>query len=237
MAQILKLRRSAIAGAKPNTSQIEFGEVAMNTADGKLFMKISGSTGVSVIEIGSNTANGSITGSSYYIPVFSGSAALVTSSIYQSGSFTSISGSLTVTNGITGSLFGTASWAQNAITASYIQASGVVGLNLSQISTGSVTASVNTGTNIFNIVSGSNTLVVVDNAGSMGIGTTSPGGYKLDVNGTLRSGVLTFRVNQGTIYYSSTVYIQLPLQGGPTGGIFADGGYGWAYNNGAHVPS
>jgi hypothetical protein len=33
---------------------------------------------------------------------------------------TVITGSLTVTNGITGSLFGTASWAQNAITASFL---------------------------------------------------------------------------------------------------------------------
>ena len=58
--------------------------------------------------------------------------------------------------------------------------------NLSQIATGSVTASVNAGSNIFNIISGSNTLVVVDNVGSVGIGTTSPS-YKLDVNGLFRS--------------------------------------------------
>jgi hypothetical protein len=38
-----------------------------------------------------------------------------------------ITGSLTVTNGITGSLFGTASWASNAVTASFITASGVFG--------------------------------------------------------------------------------------------------------------
>ena len=36
-----------------------------------------------------------------------------------------ITGSLTVTQGITGSLFGTASWAQNAVTASYALNSGV----------------------------------------------------------------------------------------------------------------
>jgi hypothetical protein len=148
----------------------------------------------------------------------------------------SILGGLTATS-FTGSLFGTASWANNAITASYISASGIVGLSLSQISLGAITASVNAGSNVFNIISGSNTLVVVDGTGSMGIGTTSPGGYKLDVNGTLRSGIHTFRVNQGTIYYSSTVYIQLATQGGPTGGIFADGGYGWAYNNGSQTYS
>lgn len=90
MAQILKLRRSAIAGAKPTTAQIEFGEVAMNTADGKLFMKISGSTGVSVIEIGANASTGNVSGSINYIPVFTGANSVGTSSIFQSGSFTSI---------------------------------------------------------------------------------------------------------------------------------------------------
>jgi hypothetical protein len=119
-----------------------------------------------------------------------------------------ISGSLTVTEGITGSLFGTASWAQNSITASYalnvsgtianavsasyaftassaisssfaisasyVPASGVVGLNLSQISTGSVTASVNTSTTAFSLVSSSNTLMVIDKTGSLGINTANP---------------------------------------------------------------
>jgi hypothetical protein len=110
---------------------------------------------------------------------FTGSA-LITGSL-------GITGSLNVTQGITGSLFGTSSWAENAITASYVQnaqtasyvlqavsssfaitasfaqggngsfsgsfsgsganlfgipASGITGLNLSQIATGSVTASV-----------------------------------------------------------------------------------------------
>ena len=38
-------------------------------------------------------------------------------------------GSITATQGFTGSLFGTASWAQNAITASYVTSSGVYGPN------------------------------------------------------------------------------------------------------------
>lgn len=38
-----------------------------------------------------------------------------------------ITGSLIVTAGITGSLFGTASWAENAITASFVTASNVIG--------------------------------------------------------------------------------------------------------------
>jgi len=44
---------------------------------------------------------------------------------------TTISGSLTVTNGITSSLYGTASWAENALTASYISASNIDGTVIS----------------------------------------------------------------------------------------------------------
>lgn len=76
-----------------------------------------------------------------------------------------ISGSLTVVNGITGSLYGTASWAENALTASYVPASAVVGLNLSQISTGSISASVSLDSPIaFSIISGSSTLLSVNTA-------------------------------------------------------------------------
>ena len=39
MAQTIKLRRSATAGATPTTSQLELGEVAINTYDGKMYIK------------------------------------------------------------------------------------------------------------------------------------------------------------------------------------------------------
>ncbi len=39
MAQTIKLRRSSTGGAIPSTSSLSLGEVAINTYDGKLFMK------------------------------------------------------------------------------------------------------------------------------------------------------------------------------------------------------
>ena len=132
--QFLKLRRSAVPGRIPSTSSLDFGEIALNTYDGLAFIKKSGSAGEEIVTIGS-TSN-SFTGS------FSGSFI---------GSFT-------------GSLFGTASWAQNAITASYVAAANVAGLSLFQITTGSITASVDVDpNNLFLIKSGSNTYFNIAN--------------------------------------------------------------------------
>jgi hypothetical protein len=40
MANTILLKQSSVANAKPLTSTIEFGELALNTADGKAYMKI-----------------------------------------------------------------------------------------------------------------------------------------------------------------------------------------------------
>jgi hypothetical protein len=112
-----------------------------------------------------------------------------------------VTGSVIATTGFTGSLFGTSSWALNAITASYVPASGVVGLNLSQISSGSVSASVNTDISAsFRITSGSNTLLNVTRDGFVWIGNGSfvNQGYQLDINGTTRiAGTLNITLNSG----------------------------------------
>ena len=39
MANVVKLKRSAVSGNNPTTSQLELGEVALNTYDGNLFFK------------------------------------------------------------------------------------------------------------------------------------------------------------------------------------------------------
>lgn len=57
MANTIKIRRSATQGASPTASQIALGELAVNTYDGKLFLKKSTSgaetgAGVSVVEVG-----------------------------------------------------------------------------------------------------------------------------------------------------------------------------------------
>ena len=51
----IKLRRSATAGAIPTTSNLDLGELAINTYDGKLFLKKNISGTESIVEIGGDS--------------------------------------------------------------------------------------------------------------------------------------------------------------------------------------
>lgn len=51
MAQVIKIKRSAVAAKVPATTDLALGELAMNTNDGKLFMKKNNGTD-SIVEIG-----------------------------------------------------------------------------------------------------------------------------------------------------------------------------------------
>ena len=51
MAQTIKLKRSAVAGGAPTVSQLELGEVAINTYDGKMYIKKSVAGTESIVEI------------------------------------------------------------------------------------------------------------------------------------------------------------------------------------------
>ena len=60
MANIVKLKRSATASAVPTTAQLQLGELAMNTFDGKLFLKKNNGT-ESIVEIGAGGGGASVT--------------------------------------------------------------------------------------------------------------------------------------------------------------------------------
>jgi hypothetical protein len=74
MAQTVRLRRSSVSGQKPTNTNLQLGEIALNTSDGKAFMAVSGSLGPSVEEfILTNTVNtgslhliGDVTASSFF---------------------------------------------------------------------------------------------------------------------------------------------------------------------------
>ncbi len=60
MAQTIKLKRSSVAGRVPTTSDLEYGEIGINTADGKIYLKKSGG-GAQVISAGFSGDYGDLT--------------------------------------------------------------------------------------------------------------------------------------------------------------------------------
>ena len=59
MANLIKLKRSAVAGKAPTTSDLELGELALNTYDGKLYTKKDDGT-ASVVELSGGGGGGPI---------------------------------------------------------------------------------------------------------------------------------------------------------------------------------
>lgn len=57
MANTIKIRRSATEGATPTTEQLALGELAINTFDGKLFLKKDNGT-ASIVEVGAGGGGG-----------------------------------------------------------------------------------------------------------------------------------------------------------------------------------
>ncbi len=57
MANLIKLKRSAVSGKAPAVGDLQLGELALNTFDGKLYTKKDNGT-ASIVEIG---AGGSVT--------------------------------------------------------------------------------------------------------------------------------------------------------------------------------
>lgn len=55
MAQLVKLKRSSVSGKVPLTTDLQLGELAVNTFDGKLYTKKDNGT-QSVVEIGAGGA-------------------------------------------------------------------------------------------------------------------------------------------------------------------------------------
>ncbi len=51
MANTIKIKRSAVEGKAPTTSDLDLGELALNTYDGKLYTKKDNGT-ASVVELG-----------------------------------------------------------------------------------------------------------------------------------------------------------------------------------------
>jgi len=95
MAQIVQLKRSALSGKVPDTGSLNLGELAINTYDGKIFFRRSGSTDTvqevittNVVNTGSIFLTGAITASiAATNGVVSGSSQIITLGFTTTSSF------------------------------------------------------------------------------------------------------------------------------------------------------
>ena len=73
MANLIKLKRSAVAGKVPTTSDLELGELAYNSFDGKLYAKKDNGT-ASIVELSGGSGAGVTDGAKGDITVSSSGA-------------------------------------------------------------------------------------------------------------------------------------------------------------------
>lgn len=106
MANTILLKRSAVAGKVPLTSDVPLGSLALNTYDGKLFTKKSVSGVESIVEIG---ASASISDGSKGDITVSGSGATWTLTSISGNVANTATGSFRLPNGTTAQRPGTAS--------------------------------------------------------------------------------------------------------------------------------
>lgn len=73
MANLIKLKRSATSGNNPTTSNLELGELAINTYDGNLFFKKSVSGTESILSVATLTGTQTLTNKTLSSPTITGS--------------------------------------------------------------------------------------------------------------------------------------------------------------------
>ena len=113
MAQVLKLKRTAVSGKIPTTSNLELGELAMNTYDGRIFFEKD--SGVPVIsEILTTNTENFITGSLKLNGAITGSSLRITGNANIIGNLT-LGGNITIGDQTTDSITVTADFSSSLI--------------------------------------------------------------------------------------------------------------------------
>lgn len=113
MAQVLKLKRTSVSGKIPTTSNIELGELAMNTYDGRIFFEKD--SGVPVInEILTTNTQNFITGSLKLNGAITGSSLRITGNANIIGNLT-LGGNITIGDSTTDSITVTADFSSSLI--------------------------------------------------------------------------------------------------------------------------
>jgi hypothetical protein len=168
-------------------------DLGLQTADNVQFAQITGSNALFTGTLTAQTlVVQTVTSSTDFVTGSTRFGSLLTNTHQFTGSVT-ITGSLAVSgpatlNNLTGSLFGTASWAQNVVTASYVTGSVFSSTNPALSASFATTASyaANGGVTAFNTRVGAVTLQASDISG-LGAGILSSSAFSSPSQGTLRA--------------------------------------------------
>lgn len=184
MANQIILKKSSVQGKAPVSGDLEYGELAINYADGKLYYKTSTNT----ISSFSSTESGTVSS----VAATSTDLTITGSPITSSGTLTLSLNTVPITKGGTG---------QTSFTSGYIRSDGSALSSTSTISASDVSGTVSAATTVSNTGSSSSTathyvtFVGANSSTAQGLNTTSGLSYKPS------TGVLTaseFSVTQGT---------------------------------------
>ena len=206
MANPILIKRSAVAAKVPLVSDLALGELALNTTDGKLFMKKSDSGVESIVQVGPISTSELLEGTNLYFTNARAQAA-VTSVTGNAGTATKLQTARSI-NGV--SFDGSADITINAVATS-APAAALTGNTLSANVTASSLTSLGTLTSL--TVSGSTSLGAVNATtftgalnGSVGATTPSTGNFttvstsgSLTVGGSLVVNGTTTTINATTL--------------------------------------
>ena len=229
MAQVIKLKRSAVTGKTPQTSSLQLGELAVNTTDGKIYLHRSSSSDDSIQSV--LTTDATITGS-----------LKLSGSQHISGS-TNVMDDLTYGGNLTASLGSTSSFDRitsvGTSSIGFLIASGSNLLNLTQAQTGSFASS----SDVQQILDESGSYLVDADTGSLGKVTlisditgsiTSTGSFgKLFGDGSDLENVADPEAISGSYLGLLSGSDDLTLGGGVSGSITSTASFGLFVGDGA----
>jgi len=203
MANDIKLKRSATQGKVPTTAQLQLGELALNTHDGKLFLKKNDGT-ESIVEVGATDLGITTTTTSNTITSSTGDNATISEATSSAAGLMSTAhhdkldgieagaqaNAVTSVNGFTGTVVlgagdvGAATTAQGALADTAVQSAGdtmtgALGMPVGSAASPSVYFDANTGlyspgADQVAISTNGTGRLFVDATGRVGLGTTTP---------------------------------------------------------------
>lgn len=104
MANTFKLKRSAVQGRVPTVGDLQLGELALNTFDGKLYTKKDNGT-ASIVEIGAGGGGGGTVG-----PILEALQTLTSSQVLNGGYNGLSVGPVTIASGVSIEVPASATW-------------------------------------------------------------------------------------------------------------------------------